>query len=339
MSKKWTYSDAGVNIDDKSKAISSLVKELSFKRDGIGQMVRIPNLFASLIDFGDKYLTLATDGVGTKLLIAKELGIWDTVGIDCIAMNVNDTICVNSEPISFVDYIAIDKPNDAVTKDIGIGLQKGAEMSNMEIVGGEIAVLPEMVNGIDLSGTCLGYVEKDRAITGEKCEKGDVIVSLRSTGLHSNGYTLARKVLEASNISLNDKVKGLSGTIGKELLTPTEIYVKQVLDITRNQTVHGLADITGGGLRNVLRMKKGLRYVIDDPVAPAPIFGILQELGNIEDREMYQTFNMGMGLMIIMPETDAEDVVKRYKNADIVGRAETGNGVLLEPGNILYENY
>jgi len=339
MSKKWTYSEAGVNIDDKSKAISSLVKELKFRREGIGQMVHIPNLFASLIDFGDRYLTLATDGVGTKLLIAKELGIWNTVGIDCIAMNVNDTICVNSEPISFVDYIAIDKPNDEITREIGIGLQKGAEMSNMEIVGGEIAVLPEIIRGIDLSGTCLGFVEKDRAITGETCEAGDVIVSLRSTGLHSNGFTLARKVLEASNISMKDKVKGVPGTIGKELLTPTEIYVKQVLGITGEYTVHGLVDITGGGLRNILRMKKGLRYVIDDPVAPAPIFGIIQELGNIEEKEMYQTFNMSMGFTIIMPESDAEDVVKKYKNADIVGRVEKGNGVLFGPSNILYETY
>ncbi|MDR1954871.1 MAG: phosphoribosylformylglycinamidine cyclo-ligase, partial [Candidatus Methanoplasma sp.] len=250
MSKKWTYSRAGVNIDDKSKAIGSLVSELKFKREGIGQMVRIPGLFASLVDFGDKYLTLATDGVGTKLLIAKELGIWNTVGIDCIAMNVNDTICVNSEPISFVDYIAIDHPDEAVTKDIGIGLQKGAEMSNMEIVGGEIAVLPELINGIDLSGTCLGFVEKGKEITGEKCSEGDVIVSLRSSGMHSNGFTLARKVLEASNVSLNDKFGGLSGTIGMELLTPTEIYVKQVLGITKEYEVHGLVDITGGGLRN-----------------------------------------------------------------------------------------
>ncbi len=339
MSKGWTYSKAGVNIDGKSKAISSLVKELSFRRDGIGQMVRIDGLFASLIDFGDKYLTLATDGVGTKLLIAKELGIWDTVGIDCIAMNVNDTICVNSEPVSFVDYIAIDKPDDKVTKQIGIGLRKGAEMSNMEIVGGEIAILPEIVNCVDLSGTCLGYVEKDRAVTGEKCKAGDVILSLRSSGMHSNGFTLARKVLESSNISLKDKAKGLSGTVGMELLTPTEIYVKQVLGITKEHDVHGLVNITGGGLRNLLRMRKGLRYVIDDPVSPAPIFDLIQELGDVEEKEMYQTFNMSMGFMIILPEADASDIVKRYGNADIVGRVEKGNGVLFEPGNILYDKY
>jgi phosphoribosylformylglycinamidine cyclo-ligase len=339
MPDKWTYSKAGVNIDDKSKAISSLVNELKFKRDGVGQMVRIPGLFASLIDFGDRYLTLATDGVGTKLLVAKELGIWNTVGIDCIAMNVNDTICVNSEPISFVDYIAIDRPDDLITKEIGIGLQKGAEMSNMEIVGGEIAVLPEIVDGIDLSGTCLGYVEKDRAITGETCEEGDMIVSLRSSGMHSNGFTLARKVMSSSNVSLVDKMKGLSHSVGMELLTPTEIYVKQVLDITREHTVHGLVDITGGGLRNILRMRKGLKYVIDNPVAPAPIFNIIQELGDVEEKEMYQTFNMSMGFIVIMPECDAVEITKKYKNADIVGRVEKGDGVLLEPGNILYDKY
>ena len=339
MSKGWTYSKAGVNIDDKSNAIGSLVGELKFKRNGVGQMVRIPGLFASLIDFGDKYLTLATDGVGTKLLVAKELGIWNTVGIDCIAMNVNDTICVNSEPISFVDYIAIDRPDDAVTREIGIGLEKGAEISNMEIVGGEIAVLPEMVHSVDLSGTCLGYVEKDRVITGEKCEEGDAIVSLRSSGIHSNGLTLARKVFESSNVSLEDRIGGLSKSVGMELLTPTEIYVRQVLEITGSHTVHGLVDITGGGLRNILRMKKGLRYVIDDPVGPAPIFKVIQELGGVDDREMYQTLNMSMGFAIIAPERDAEDIVKKYANADMVGRLEKGSGVLLEPGNILYETY
>ncbi|MDY0225140.1 MAG: AIR synthase related protein, partial [Candidatus Methanomethylophilaceae archaeon] len=166
MTAGWTYSKAGVNIDEKSSAIESLVTELRYKRNGLGQMVHIPGLFASLIDFGDRYITLATDGVGTKLLIAEELQIWDTIGIDCIAMNVNDTICVNAEPTSFVDYIAIDKPNDDITQKIGIGLNKGAEMSNMEIVGGEIAVLPEIINGVDLSGTCMGYVMKDKIITG-----------------------------------------------------------------------------------------------------------------------------------------------------------------------------
>ena len=335
----WTYEKSGVSIDQKSNAIKALVDKLEYKRDGIGQNVRLPGLFASLIDFGDRYITLATDGVGTKLMIAEALNKWDTVGIDCIAMNVNDTICVNAEPTSFVDYIANDKPNEEITKEIGIGLQKGAELSNMEIVGGEIAVLPEIVNGVDLSGTCLGYVAKDRIITGETCEEGDLIIALKSSGIHSNGLTLARKIVEANNIGWNDKVSGLSKSMGEELLTPTEIYVKQVLEITSNFNVHGLVDITGGGLRNILRMKKGLQYVIDEPLKPAPVFQKIQELGNITDQEIYQTLNMSMGFTIIAPADDAEQIAKKYSNAEIVGRVQKGNGVLLEPGNILYDHY
>lgn len=339
MTTGWTYSKAGVNIDKKSSAIESLVGELKYRRTGIGQMVHMPGLFASLIDFGDKYITMATDGVGTKILVAEELGIWNTIGIDCIAMNVNDTICVNAEPTSFVDYVAIDKPDDELTKQIGIGLQKGAELSNMEIVGGEIAVLPEIINGVDLSGTCLGYVMKDKIITGETCKEGDLIVSLRSSGIHSNGLTLARKVFEASEISMKDKISGLSKSVGMELLTPTEIYVKQVLEITRENSIHGLVDITGGGLRNILRMKKGLKYIISDPVKPDPIFTKIQELGNIEDREIYQTLNMSMGFTMIAPALDAENIVAKYKNAEIIGRVEKGAGVYLQPSDILYDHY
>lgn len=339
MPEKWTYSKAGVNIDQKSSAISSLVGELKYRRKGFGQMVPLPGLFASLIDFGDRYATLATDGVGTKILVAEELGIWDTIGIDCIAMNVNDTICVNAEPISFVDYVAIDKPNEKLTRKIGVGLEKGAELSNMEIVGGEIAVLPEVINGVDLSGTCLGHVMKDKIITGDKCKKGDLIIALKSSGIHSNGLTLARKVFASQNIGMKDKVSGLRKTVGKELLTPTEIYVRQVLEITSEHTVHGLVDITGGGLRNLLRMKKGLQYVISDPIKPAPIFNKIQELGNIDDREIYQTLNMSMGFSIIAPADDAEEIVSKYDNASIVGRVDKGTGVLLEPLDILYDHY
>lgn len=339
MAEGWTYSKAGVNIDKKSSSIESLVDELRYKRSGFGQMVRKSGLFASLIDFGDRYVTLATDGVGTKILIAEELGIWDTIGIDCIAMNVNDTICVNAAPISFVDYIAIDRPDEEVTRAIGRGLNKGAELSDMEIVGGEIAVLPEIVRGLDLSGTCMGVVAKDRIITGETCRKGDLIVALRSSGVHSNGLTLARKVVEANGMKMSDSVPGISGSIGRELLTPTEIYVKEVLGITEKHEVHGLVDITGGGLRNILRMAKGLRYVIDDPVKPHPIFEILRKLGNIDAEEAYQTFNMGMGFTIIAPEAEAEAIAKENANAQVVGHVEEGEGVYFAPEKILYDHY
>jgi len=339
MPEEWTYAKAGVNIDNKSSAIDSLVKELKYRRKGIGRSVNIKGLFASLIDFGDVYLTLCTDGVGTKLLVAEELGIWDTVGIDCVAMNVNDAICVGSEPMSFVDYIAIDKPNEKITKEIGKGLEKGAEMSDMEIVGGEIAVLPEMVNGVDLSGTCLGFVKKNELITGRDVKEGDLIIALGSSGIHSNGLTLARKVFESAGYRMNDSVPGLGRSVGLELLEPTEIYVKQVLNIIRGHKVTGLVNITGGGLRNLLRLNKDLRYVIDDPLRPAPIFRKIQELGNVSEKEMYQTFNMGMGLMMTAPPDEAESIVSENKNAHIVGRAVKGNGVLYGPENIVYDHY
>ena len=339
MPAGWTYAKSGVNIDQKSSAIESLVKELKYKRVGKGRAADLKGLFTSLIDFGDDYLTLCTDGVGTKLMVAEELGIWDTVGIDCIAMNVNDTICVGAEPISFVDYIAIDRPNEKLTNAIGKGLEKGAEMSNMEIVGGEIAVLPDMVKGVDVSGTCLGYVGKDKVITGQDVEEGDLIISLASSGVHSNGLTLARKVFESSGIGMLDKISGLSRSVGMELLEPTEIYVRQVLSMLGMHKVTGMVNITGGGLRNLLRMRKGLRYVISDPVRPQPIFGKMQELGNIETREMYQTFNMGMGYTIVASPDEAEAIAKENRNASIVGFVEKGKGVMYGPESLLYENY
>ncbi|MCQ2055850.1 MAG: phosphoribosylformylglycinamidine cyclo-ligase [archaeon] len=339
MEEDWTYSKSGVDIDKKSSVIASLVGELKCSRDGIGRIVRTKNLFAGLIDFGDKYLTMATDGVGTKILVAKELGIWDTIGIDCIAMNVNDTVCMGAEPVSFVDYIAVDKPDEKIFESIGRGLSIGARLSNIEIAGGEVAILPEIVNGLDLSGACLGYVSKDKVITGSKCAEGDLIVSLKSSGIHSNGLTLARKVFESAGYQLTEKVSGLSKPIGEELLTPTEIYVKQVLDIVKEHTVHGLVDITGGGLRNILRMNPRCRYNINDPIKPDPIFKKIQEIGNISMKEAYQTFNMGMGFDIITPEEDAELIAKEWKNAKITGIVESGEGVFCSSGDVIYNRY
>ncbi|MCQ2085953.1 MAG: phosphoribosylformylglycinamidine cyclo-ligase [archaeon] len=339
MEKDWTYSKSGVDIDKKSCVIAALVGGLKCSRDGVGRVMHAKNLFAGLIDFGDKYLTMATDGVGTKILVAKELGIWDTIGIDCIAMNVNDTICVGAEPVSFVDYIAVDKPDEKIFESIGCGLSEGAILSNIEVAGGEVAILPEMVNGLDISGTCLGYVSKDKVITGSKCSKGDLIVSLKSSGIHSNGLTLARKVFESAGYKLTEKISGLSKSIGEELLIPTEIYVKQILDILKKYTVHGLVDITGGGLRNILRMNPRCRYNINDPIKPNPIFKKIQEIGNISMKEAYQTFNMGMGFDIIAPEEDAESIVKEWKNAKITGVVEDGEGVSCNSGSVLYDHY
>jgi phosphoribosylformylglycinamidine cyclo-ligase len=341
MSKeRMTYAMAGVDIDSKSAAIASLVKELRYRRTGKGRMMGVKGQFTSLIDFGNTALTLCTDGVGTKLLVAEALNKWDTVGIDCMAMNVNDTICVGAEPFAFVDYIAIDKPNPKITEAIGVGLQKGAKQSNCEIVGGEIAVLPEMVKGVDLSGSCLGFVEKKRIVTGVDVKIGDAIIGLPSSGIHSNGMTLARKVLEKNEVSFDREFDELGRSIGEELLTPTTIYVRQVLKLLKQMKVTGMVDVTGGGLRNFIRLKKGVRFDVSKPLKPQPLFGLLQELGDIEEKEMYQIFNMGMGFAIIVRERRAKEAIKILgKGARVVGEVVEGEGVGSSKLDLNYASY
>ena len=301
-----TYAGSGVDIDMKSRAIAALVKQLSFRRKEGPRMIDLPGQFTGLIDFGETILTLATDGVGTKLLLAKAMNKWDTVGIDCVAMNVNDTICAGAEPIAFVDYLAVDVPDPVLLEQIGIGLNEGCRLANCDLVGGEVAVLPEIVKEVDLSGACLGMVRRDRLVDGSRVKAGDVVVGLPSSGIHSNGLTLARKVLEAADVSLDEKFPSLRATIGLELLTPTEIYVQKVLRVVAECDVHGMVDVTGGGLRNFLRLREGVGVVIDDPLPAQPVFDILANLGKISVEEQYQTFNMGMGFAIILPEEEAD---------------------------------
>ena len=332
--KKMTYSQSGVDIDKEEKAIKEILSNIKFHRNGIGKP--LGGHYAGLIDFGEYALVLCTDGVGSKVKIAFDMKKWDTVGIDCIAMNVNDAICVGAEPLAFVDYLAIDNPNPEITKKIGEGLSKGAELSNISIIGGETASLPDIINGFDLAGTCLGYLKKDKIINNEKIKPGDIILGLKSSGIHSNGYSLVRKIMENSKYNYSDFFPNdiYNKKIGNILLTPTQIYVKEILELINNIDVHGLAHITGGGLTNFLRLKKNVKYIIDKPFKPQSIFSFLQKQGNIDDKEMYKTFNMGMGFSIIVNENDIDEsikIIKKYSEVDvkIVGRIEKGNGVKL----------
>ncbi len=337
---EWTYAKAGVDIDRKSLAISALVGHLRYRRQGAVRMIDLPGQFTGLIEMGDRVLTLATDGVGTKLLVAEALGKWDTVGIDCMAMNVNDTICVGAEPVAFVDYIAIDEPNERITDQIGVGLDRAAELANVDLVGGEIAVLPEMVRGVDLSGTALGLLLRKDMVMGADVKEGDAIIGLRSSGVHSNGMTLARKVLQAANVSLEDEMDGLDQSVGMELLTPTEIYVRDVLKLVRSVKVSGMVDVTGGGLKNFVRLKKGLQYRITDPIEPHSIFRVIQRTGGVTDLEMYKTFNMGMGYGIVLPEEEVEEALSILgEKAQKVGLVVRGTGCVVPSLGVHYDTY
>jgi phosphoribosylformylglycinamidine cyclo-ligase len=328
-----TYAESGVDIGKEEQAIKGILSSIKSQRKGVGKP--LGGHYAGMIEFGEYALVLCTDGVGSKVEIASELKKWDTVGIDCIAMNVNDAICVGAEPLAFVDYLAIDDPKPEITKEIGKGLAKGAEMSNISIIGGETASLPEVINGFDLAGTCLAYVKKDSIVTGEAIVPGDVVIGIASSGIHSNGYTLARKVIQHSKLSYTDKFPDgfyPDEIIGEVLLTPTNIYVKESVELLKNVDVHGVSHITGGGLRNLPRLNKNVKFVIDESFEPQPIFKFLQKYGNIDDKEMYQTFNMGMGLAIIVSEKNIDksiSILKKYSDAEIkvIGKIKKGNGV------------
>jgi len=331
-----TYSDSGVDILKEEKAIKGILSKIKSHRKGIGKP--LGGHYAGMIEFGENILVLCTDGVGSKVKIASELKKWDTIGIDCIAMNVNDAICVGAEPLAFVDYLAIDDPKPNITQEIAKGLQKGAEISNISIIGGETASLPEIINGFDLAGTCLAYLKKGKIVTGENIVPGDIIIGLSSSGIHSNGYTLVRKVIEKSKLSYKDKFPEMyypNKRIGEILLTPTKIYVKEIIELLKNVKVKGLAHITGGGLRNLPRLNKNVKFIIKDPLQPQPIFDFLKKHGNIDDKEMYQTFNMGMGFAVIVKKQDENKslkILKKHTESETktVGVIEKGKGVELK---------
>lgn len=336
-----TYLSAGVDTTAQKAAIKALAGSIKFSRKGIGSPLLGMTQFAGLVEFGDRALALCTDGVGTKMLVAAALKKWDTVGIDCIAMNVNDCICVGAEPIAFVDYIATSDPDPTITKAIGQGLNEGAKQANVTLAGGETAVLPEIVDGWDLAGACVGFVSKNRILDGSRVRPGDVIIGLASTGLHSNGYTLARKILQKNKVGLTETApKSVLGgrSVGAVLLEPTRIYVRSILGLINTLPVHGLANITGGGLKNIPRVNPKFRYVIRQPMPVPPIFSLLQDWGNVADEEMYKTFNMGMGFSVIVASED-ENEARRLLRAErprVVGVVEKGTDAVHEPLGLSY---
>ncbi len=324
------YKDAGVDMDEEGRFIRALISKITYRR-GDFPPAPISGHFTGLIDFGNYYLAMNTDGVGSKVIIANQLRKWDTIGIDCIAMNVNDTVCVGAEPIAFVDYLAISRYDEEMAEQIGKGLNEGAKQANVTIIGGETATLPDIINGLDISGTSIGLVRKDRVITGSEIRRGDLIIGIPSSGIHSNGLTLARKVLD-----LDEKFE--DHTVGEELLKPTRIYVRDVLKVLRRCRPHGLAHITGGGVTNLMRLKR-MRYVIDEPLEPQKIFRVIMEFADVDYQEMYRTYNMGMGFAIIAPEDCELPIRREIRDARVVGHVEEGSGVEIPQLKIRYEGY
>jgi phosphoribosylformylglycinamidine cyclo-ligase len=331
------YASSGVDIDAEGVAVASLVGALSSsvrKKGEFGAPVPLPGGFGGIIEFGDYRLALATDGVGSKLMIANELQRYDGVGIDCVAMNVNDLLCVGAEPIAFVDYIAVPKTDANTHAILGRSLAEACKRARITLAGGETATLPGIVTELDLSGTALGWFPKGEAITGERIQNGDIMIGLPSSGIHSNGYTLVRAIVERSGYSLTEKCpfnpdqdyrnieRFVEGeiTLGEVLLNPTRIYVEPLIDLIKDcrngegpceiSDIKAMAHITGGGLSNLLRLHDDFGWHIENPLPVLPEFKWLAEQGSVSNREMHRTFNMGMGMTIVVSKDSAISVEK-----------------------------
>jgi len=318
-----TYSESGVDVK-KVKGIHAAINDAIFA--GAPDFVLpIKGHYAGLFKAGGATLAIHCDGVGSKILVADSLGKFDTVGIDAVAMNVNDMVCVGAKPLVIVDYLALGKEDGELVSEVMKGLRKGADEAGCAIIGGETAILPDMIAGgkkpFDLAATCVGIVEGE-PLTGAKMKVGDVIVGLESSGIHSNGYTLARRALDAKKW-------------GKEMLEPTRIYVKPVLEMIASCGVHGLAHITGGAYSKLKRIGDYAKvgFLLDSMPKTAGVMAELEkQVGN--DYEFYRTFNAGVGMCVVLPKNDAEKAIAIAKKhgikAQVIGSIVPGGDVTLQ---------
>ena len=336
------YAEAGVDTGRADTAVAGLVAVLRTIDPGReSRAVLGSGHYANVLRIADGLgIALSTDGVGSKVIVAEELGKFDTVGIDCIAMNVNDVICVGAEPIAMLDYIAVEGADPEQLRQIAVGLKDGAEQAGIEIPGGELAQLPELIRGhpspygFDLVGACFGTVSLDSIVTGAAVRPGDAIVGVPSSGVHSNGYTLARRALP----DLRETLDELGGRrVGDVLLEPTVIYVRAVTELLRSADVEvrGLAHITSGGMLNLLRLEADVGYRIDAPLPVLPIFQAIADGASVPDAEMWEVFNMGCGFCCVVPEADADAAVSliaaHHRGAAVIGTVTDSAGVVELP--------
>jgi phosphoribosylformylglycinamidine cyclo-ligase len=339
---------AGVDIDAADSGLRQIVARLRGTWPGPGAPGAVTldfGYFANVIDIGGGMgLAISTDGVGSKSMIAHQLGRYDTIGIDCVAGNVNDVLCVGARPLSMVDYIAIDHAEPRVLAAIAEGLAEGAKEAGISICGGEIAQLRDMVRGFDLAGTAIGTVPLDRVLTGRDAAPGDVVIGLFSSGIHANGLTLARHVFfERAGVGLDRVFPELGVALGEELLRPTRIYVREILAVLEAVPgVKALVNITGDGLLNLPRIEAAVGFRIDALPAPPAIFGLIQALGGVDIAEMYEVYNMGVGFCIVAAEADADRILQILAaegraGAAIIGEvvADPDKGVHLPQFNLI----
>ena len=322
--KRFQYDDCGVDTNRAQEALGLLAQSINLThklRDDqpFGRPALGLGYYANVCELpGGQGLAISTDGVGTKIIVAELAGRYDTVPIDMIAMNVNDLLCVGAEPFALVDYLAVGEIDPEVFDQLGTGLLEGARQSGVTIPGGEIAQVAELIrghgesSGLDIVGTAVGLVPFDRINLGQDVMPGDVVVALAASGLHSNGFSLARRVLlDQAGLALHEQIPELGRTLAEELLEPTRIYVKPVLAMLKaGLPLHALLHITGDGFCNMNRIQAHVGFELDNMPSPGAIYRLIQDRGDISQAEMYSVFNMGVGFCVVVPEKNADDIIR-----------------------------
>jgi phosphoribosylformylglycinamidine cyclo-ligase len=340
------YAAAGVDTRQADRGVAALVSVLGAIETGRERLaVPLPGHYASVLRIAPNLgIALATDSVGSKVIVAEQTQRFSTIGIDCVAMNVNDLVCVGAEPLALLDYLAVESAEPGLLAELAEGLRIGASDAGVEIPGGEVCQLPEVIRGhpspygFDLVGSAFGTVALDAIVDGTACAPGDAVIGLPASGVHSNGLTLARRVLlEEGGLALDASPPELGGvSVADALLEPTVIYVRAVLALLRSDIpVHGLAHITGGGLLNLLRLGDGVGFEISAPLPVLPVFSLIAELGDVPAAEMWEVFNMGCGFCAVVPAAEADRAVDllaaRHPGSAIIGRVTDAGGRVSVP--------
>lgn len=336
-----TYKDAGVDVTRGYKAVELIKKHANstYNKNVLGDLGSFGGFYSiENEDLSSPVLVSGTDGVGTKLKYAFALNKHNTIGIDCVAMCVNDIVCQGAKPLIFLDYLAVGKLDPNIAAEIVSGIADGCRQANCALIGGETAEMPGFYDEgeYDLAGFCTGIVNRNKIINGNNIKAGDVLIGLASSGIHSNGFSLVRKLLGTSMQEINEVYPTLKIPLSEILLTPTRIYVKTILEIIKNFEIKGIAHITGGGfLENIPRIfPSGIGANIDiNSYELPPIFKLLWDKSEMKKEEIYNTLNMGIGMVICVEKSIAEDVLKQAQNlgekAYIIGKTKEGMGITL----------
>jgi phosphoribosylformylglycinamidine cyclo-ligase len=341
-----SYAASGVDLAARARALGRLLRAARYRAPSShGRPIAAPGHYAGLVRIARETIAITTDTVGTKVLLAEQVGRWEEVGEDLVAVNVNDLAAVGARPAAVVDTVLCGSADGDLFEGIGRGIARGLAAARCSLVGGETALVGEVVRGIDLGATAVGFFPaRRRPVLGNGIRPGDRLLGLPASGLHANGFTLVRRLLREAKVRLDVPRAGSSRPLGRELLTPTRTYSELVDAVADLRTVVGLAHISGGGVRNLTRLSSRVRFVLDAWPAVPSLFSWVQQLGGLSDREMFQTFNMGVGFVLVV-RPDAEAAVRRRllragsPGAPVVGHVTRGRGVEVVTHGLRYGGY